>query len=159
MNTTTVESIANTYESNLRIGVKAAPEEVFKALTDTKRLAEWWTSDTRGSGMAVGEVLEFWFGKFCQRFEVKAFESGKLLVWKATKDGMDEWVGTEISFTISADDQQTWVRFKHAGWRANTEFFGHCSMKWATFLMSFKDLLETGRGRPAPNDVPIEHRS
>ncbi len=156
--TTTVESNARTFESNMRIGVKASRDEVFEALTDTKGLAKWWTSDTRGSGVAVGDVLEFWFGKFCQKFEVKVLEPGKLVVWKATKDGMEEWAGTEISFAISADDKQTWVRFKHGGWRANTEFFGHCSMKWATFLMSFKDLMEKGSGRPAPNDVAIEHR-
>jgi hypothetical protein len=77
--------------------------------------------------------------QFCQNFEVKALEPGKLVVWKATKDGIDKC-------------------FKHAGWRANTEFFAHCSMQWATFLMSFKDPMEKSSGRPAPNDIPIEHR-
>lgn len=159
MTTTTTESKA-TVESNMRIGVTATPEEVYKALTRTERLAQWWTSDTRGNGEAVGEVLEFWFGKFCQRFEVKVLEPGKRVVWKATKDGMDEWEGTEVSFTLSTDDKhgQTMVRFRHAGWRANTDFFAHCSMKWSTFLMSFKDLMEKGSGRPAPHDVHIEHR-
>jgi hypothetical protein len=31
----------------------------------------------------------------------------------------------------------------------------HCSTKWATFLLSLKSLVETGRGAPAPNDVRI----
>ncbi len=29
-------------------------------------------------------------------------------------------------------------------------------MKWATFLLSLKDYVETGRGRPFPNDLKIE---
>ena len=43
------------------------------------------------------------------------------------------------------------------GWREETGMFAHCSTKWAVFLLSLKDLLETGKGRPAPDDVPIHH--
>jgi hypothetical protein len=31
----------------------------------------------------------------------------------------------------------------------------HCSTKWATFLLSLRDLLETGRAHPTPNDIKI----
>jgi len=31
----------------------------------------------------------------------------------------------------------------------------HCSTKWATFLMSLKALMESGKGRPFPEDVLI----
>ena len=31
----------------------------------------------------------------------------------------------------------------------------HCSTKWATFLLSLRDLAETGQGRPAPHDLRI----
>ena len=43
------------HEINHQMGVKASPEDVFNALTEPKRLAQWWTSDTRGSGSKVGE--------------------------------------------------------------------------------------------------------
>ena len=33
----------------------------------------------------------------------------------------------------------------------------HCSTKWATFLMSLKMLVETGKGEPAPRDVKISN--
>lgn len=145
------------YETNLQIGAKASPEDVFKALTDPKKLAKWWTSDTRGSGSKVGDTLEFWFGDFCQKFEVKALKPGKLVQWKATKEGVDEWAGTEITFSLSTDELQTLVRFRHSGWKKNTEFFAHCSTKWATFLISLKDLMEKGKGKPYPNDLEINH--
>jgi uncharacterized protein YndB with AHSA1/START domain len=143
---------------NHQIGVKASPEEVFKTLTETKKLAQWWTADTRGSGTKVGDTLEFWFGEFCQKFNVQALEPGQRVAWKAPKgQGADEWEGTEISFDISTDDQQTHLWFKHSGWRENSDFQAHCSMKWATFLLSLKDLLETGTGRPAPNELQINY--
>ena len=33
----------------------------------------------------------------------------------------------------------------------------HCSCKWAVFLLSLKDALETGKGRPFPDDIHIDH--
>jgi uncharacterized protein YndB with AHSA1/START domain len=36
------------YGINHQIGVKASPEEIYKALTETEKLAQWWTTDTKG---------------------------------------------------------------------------------------------------------------
>src|ERR1700727_2930963 len=35
------------------------------------------------------------------------------------------------------------------------EFMYHCSTKWATYLLSLKQLVETGAGAPDPIDVQI----
>jgi len=35
------------------------------------------------------------------------------------------------------------------------EFMHHCSTKWATFLLSLRDVLEKSSGHPAPHDVKI----
>jgi uncharacterized protein YndB with AHSA1/START domain len=51
------------YEINFQVGVKATPDEVYEALTEPRKLAKWWTSDTRGNGTRVGDPLEFWFGE------------------------------------------------------------------------------------------------
>jgi hypothetical protein len=32
----------------------------------------------------------------------------------------------------------------------------YCSTKWAVFLLSLKSLLETGKGRPAPNEIKLD---
>ena len=66
-----------------------------------------------------------------------------------------QWIGTEIGWRLDQRGEYTIVQFKHEGWREPVEFMHHCSTKWATFLMSLKELVETGRGRPAPNDVKI----
>ncbi len=146
------------YSIRHEVGIKASPEAVYRALTEVKKLAAWWTSDTRGEGSKVGGVLEFWFGDFCQKFEVVELHPGELVRWKATKkETMDEWAGTEVSFALSADENQCWVNFGHSGWRKDTDMFPHCSTKWAVFMLSLKDLLEKGKGRPAPDDVPVNH--
>ena len=51
----------------------------------------------------------------------------------------------------------TIVMFGHRKWREEVEFMGHCSTKWATYLLSLRDLVETGKGKPAPNDLMISN--
>ena len=111
------------YETNFQIGVKASANDVYAALTEPKKLAQWWASDTRGSGTKVGDTLEFWFGEFCQKFEVKELRPGRQVAWKSPKgQGAGEWEGTEVAFDISKDDKQTFIRFRHSGWKENTDF-------------------------------------
>jgi hypothetical protein len=46
--------------------------------------------------------------------------------------------------------------FTHAKWKEPVEFMHHCSTKWATFLLSLRDLLEKSEGRPLPRDLKID---
>jgi uncharacterized protein YndB with AHSA1/START domain len=139
-----------------RVGIKATPAAVYLALTDPKKLAQWWTTDVRGES-EIGKNLEFWFGQFCQPMQVAALEANSLVRWLVTDQGISEWIGTEIEFRITADGEQTFVYFKHSGWKdEESELFAHCSTKWAVFLISLKELLETGKGRPSPNDIQID---
>lgn len=147
-----------TYTIRHEVGIKASPQAVYQALTDTKKLAGWWTADTRGHGSEVGGVLEFRFGEYCKRFKVIELQSGKLVRWKSTGgENDDEWDGTEISFSLSTDEKQCYVLFSHSGWRSDSGFLPHCSTKWAVFMLSLKDLLEKGMGQPFPNDIQINH--
>ena len=145
-----------TYTIHHEVGIKASPEAVYQALTDTKRLAGWWTSDTRGSGSKVGDVLEFWFGDFCQKFEVVELQPGKLVRWKANRrESAEEWAGTEVAFSLSADEKQCYVHFSHSGWRRDSGLFPHCSTKWAVFMLSLKDLLKKAKGSRHPRTCKL----
>ena len=66
-------------------------------------------------------------------------------------------MGTEVSFELTNGEGQTYVLFKHSDWKASSDFMGHCSTKWAVFLLSLKQAVETGKGKPFPDDVPIDH--
>jgi hypothetical protein len=73
------------------------------------------------------------------------------------KSGPEEWVGTDVTFELSQVGEDVLVLFGHRNWREAVEFTAHCSMKWATFLLSLKALVETGKGRPAPDDLKIDN--
>ena len=115
----------------------------------------WWTRDTDGDG-EVGGVLRFRFP--VGGFDMKVLESrpGELVRWEVA-DGPAEWIGTRVGFELKREESYTIVLFRHEGWREPVEFMYHCSTKWATFLMSLKALIETGKGDPAPDDVQISN--
>ena len=139
-----------------RVGINASLEDVYAALTTDEGLSTWWTKDTSGAG-DVGAVIEFRFNDDGPDFEVIELEPNKLVRWRHTGNMPDAWAGTEVSFELTSQNDQTFVTFKHSNWKEQTNFMGHCSTKWAVFMLSLKDSLEIGRGRPFPNDIHIDH--
>lgn len=137
-----------------RVGVVAPLDDVYRALTTTEGIAGWWTTDTTGTS-EVGGTLAFRFGDV-GGFDMKVLDLDPAghVRWRVI-GGPEEWIGTELDWRLDQRDEYTIVLFTHEGWREPGEFMYHCSTKWATFLMSLKDLVETGRGRPAPDDVAI----
>ena len=144
------------YEINHRVGIKAPPEKVYAALTTNEGLMQWWTNDITGAG-EVGAVIKFRFNGGGPDFSVVELVPNKTVRWQHSGNMPEPWVGTEISFQLNFDGEQTIVRFTHANWQESSDFMAHCSTKWAVFLLSLKDALETNKGRPFPNDIAIDH--
>ena len=144
-----------------RIGIKAPASKVYPALSTIEGLAGWWTRETTGQSK-VGGSIAFTFrdkaGAEKGRFEMEVLElsPGDKVRWRV-KSGPAEWVGTEVSFALAEQDGTTIVLFGHRGWREEVEFMSHCSMKWAVFLLSLRDLVEKGAGQPSPDDVKIDN--
>jgi uncharacterized protein YndB with AHSA1/START domain len=135
-----------------QVGINAAPGKVYEALTTRDGLAGWWTSETTGD---ADGVIIFRFGEL-GGFDMKVLDlqPARRVLWEVV-DGPAEWIGTTVEFDLRAEDQWTILNFTHAGWSEPVDFMHHCSTKWATFLLSLKCLVETGAGRPSPDDVKI----
>jgi uncharacterized protein YndB with AHSA1/START domain len=137
-----------------RIGIEGStPEKVYDAITTLDGLSGWWTEKTTGAA-CLGGVIEFRFRAGGFDMKVVKLDPGRLVRWEVVS-GPAEWVGTFVQWDLRQDGDYTIVMFRHEGWREPVEFMHHCSTKWATFLMSLKQLLETGTGAPDPRDVPI----
>ena len=93
-------------------------------------------------GWQCGVALDQRFGRCCGR---------------TAEDGRPHLIDFQISFDLKQEDDFAVILFKHEGWREPVEFMSHCSTKWATFLMSLKAYVETGKGLPSPDDVKISN--
>ena len=143
-----------------RVGIKASSDEVYKALATRDGLAAWWTTNTQGDSKPGG-VIKFRFsvdGREIGGFDTKVLElrPAERVLWQVI-EGPPEWIGTKVSFDLKQEGEFSIVLFKHAGWKEPVEFMHHCSTKWATFLLSLKQLVETGKGAPSPGDLQISN--
>jgi len=142
-------------EINHQVGIAGTAREIYEALTTNEGLSRWWTHDTSGAGEA-GSVIKFRFNGGGPDFEVVELVPDTLVRWRHSGIVPENWMGTEISFRLKEAENQTYVRFSHAKWIKASDFMAHCSTRWAVFLLSLKDAIETGTGRPFPNDVAID---
>lgn len=144
-----------------RVGIEAPLTKVYAALSTVEGLAGWWTKDTTGSSK-IGGTITFRFQNpkgetiGSMDMEVTKLESNKLVTWRC-KNGPPEWVGTDLTFDLKQEGDYSIVIFGHRNWKEWVEFMGHCSQKWAVFLMSLKDFVETGKGKPSPVDLKIDN--
>ena len=144
-----------------RIGIKSSTAQVYNALSTIRGLSNWWTEEVEGDEEKGGKI------KFTFRsgtgdimgemvMEVQELNPQKDIRWRCI-DGPAEWIGTDITFELSQQDDQTIIIFGHRNWREAVEFTAHCSMKWAVFLLSLREYVETGTGKPSPHDLKIDN--
>ena len=144
-----------------RVGIKAPIQKVYEALATTNGISDWWTKDTSGSS-EIGKNIEVTFhtpdGTAVGNMTIEVLDSqkDKKVHWKFA-NGPAEWIGTEVIFDIHQQENYTIVLFQHRNWAEEVEFKAHCSMKWAVFLLSLKQFIETGTGNPSPFDIKIDN--
>jgi uncharacterized protein YndB with AHSA1/START domain len=140
------------------IAITASPAVVYNALTDAKKLEQWWTPNVRGES-TVGADMEFRFGDFCQGMKVVELLPDKLVRWTATDAGAPDWVGSEIEFMITSNStDEVRFQFRHSGFPGDVERLPIYSMTCAIFIISLKDFLERGTGYPFPNHWMYQSR-
>jgi uncharacterized protein YndB with AHSA1/START domain len=144
-----------------RVGIKAPVARVYAALATVEGVAGWWTKDTTGDAKAGGLVKVRFLSPTGEEkgkvdFSVVKLEPNQEVRWRCTS-GPEEWIGTDVTFHLTQEGEYTLVVFGHRNWREAGAFMAHCSMKWATFMLSLQALVETGTGRPAPDDLKIDN--
>jgi len=145
-----------------RVGIKAPAAKVYNAVATVDGVAGWWTKETTGESK-VGGVITVRFRdhgaeteKGRMDLDVVKLNPGKEVHWRVSA-GPPEWIGTDVTFTLAQEGEYTVLLFGHRNWREAVEFMAHCSMKWATFLLSLREYVETGKGKPSPQDLKIDN--
>jgi hypothetical protein len=144
-----------------RIGIKASIQQVYQAIATVAGIAGWWTEKTSGNSEPGKTILVHFLSLDgielgSMHLEVRTLEPDQQVHWLVTA-GPEEWIGTDITFDLREEGEYTIVIFGHRNWKEPVEFMAHCSMKWGVFMLSLKAFVETGKGRPSPNDVKIDN--
>ena len=138
--------------------VNSNEQLIFKALTE--EIDKWW-SDIEYSSKNKGDIFKISFGKESYwRFRTIELKINKKLVWKCIESHQDhnlkgideEWLNSEITWTISEKDNNTKIEFLHKGLVTDGICYDVCSTAWDFYILdSLKSYLETGIGKAGQN--------
>ncbi len=140
---------------SLLVDIHASPTVVFDTVSTASGIRKWWSpSVTEDQTIDHSLIVQFddrW------KLELRKLQEtpDESVAFRIIQHDSDEWVGTELHFDLEPQDGWTILRFDHRGWANQTDFFRFCSTKWCVFLLSIKQVAETGEGTPYPNETKI----
>jgi hypothetical protein len=114
----------------------------------------WWATTSYGTP-EVGQMLDLHFSDVVAlSFRIEALKENALICLHCVS-GPHLWQGSTLAFSLKQDANQVWVELLHENAAASEDEFLYFSTKWTCYLLSLRDLIEHGTGRPYPNDVKI----
>ncbi len=128
------------------VTIAAAPDKVYKALTEQQGLEAWWTTHAVAEAK-VGSTVQAHFrdGQIVIKMEVVTLSPAHKVEWM-TLQAIPEWRGTQITWELSPAQNGTKVFFGHRGFAPEVGLLPINA--WAFYLTSLKEYLETGKGNP-----------
>lgn len=120
----------------------AAPADRIHALVSTPGgLSQWWGEDVTEDKAKHAVELGFFNRATVYRLAPVKMAPPQTAEWRC--ESGKEWEGTRLVFeTISKDGGGTMVRFSHAGWKAETDYFTSCNTTWGELMFRLKAAAE-----------------
>ncbi len=137
-----------------QVGIAGDIHKIFCALHQPEGLVGWWATTVDGSPL-MGETVHLHFSDVVTlSFKIVELKE-HALVHLHCVEGPGPWNGSDLLFFLKLDTDQVWVRLVHENNGATEDDFLYFNTKWPCYLLSLKHWIETGQGRPYPNDVKI----
>lgn len=118
--------------------IAAAPERIYPLVATPKGFTEWWAADVTGT--EGGAELGFFNRNTVYRLKLDVDQPPSHAEWLC--ESGQEWEGTRIDFVLEAKGASTLLRFTHAGWRSETDYFTSCNTTWGELMFRLKAAAE-----------------
>ncbi len=131
-----------------QVGIQGQPEQIYDLLTTENGLKRWWSEHSQLEP-GVGSLARVSFYNDMVIFELRVKEqvANEKVVW-AVEGGPPDWMGTEITWTIGADQMGPYLHFAHRGFESMEGNFASVNYNWGWYITSIKFLMEKGEGMP-----------
>ena len=137
-----------------KVGIIGPIDAIFQSLVTNDGLSGWWASSATGK-TGIGRRIDLAFSELAVlSFEYDELQSNKIVRLKCVS-GPGPWQGSELLFELEQSDEQVFLTLTHQNSNSSEEEFLYFSTKWPIYLLSLKDLIEAGSGRPYPHDIKI----
>jgi uncharacterized protein YndB with AHSA1/START domain len=125
------------------ITIDAAPERVFPLIASGSGFARWWAAGVTESGADGTVELGFFNRATVYRLKPVRLASPREMEWLCQSG--KEWADTRLLFALTPNNAATVVRFTHANWQSETDYFISCTTTWGELMLRLKAAAE---GRP-----------
>ena len=133
--------------------IAAAPDRVYRALTDAAEVARWFATSAKVDPTPGGRfTFEFLFDDASRNHTV----DGELRTLTPNRTVAYSWpaghakLPTDVSFSLAPKDGGTELTLVHSGWKdGTTDAMKEHDMGWGFFLSNLKSFLEEGKDHRA----------
>ena len=118
--------------------IAGVPEAIYPLISTRAGFAQWWSQDSTGSEQEA--ELGFFNRTTIYRLRRIAAEPPASIEWLC--ESGKEWTGTRLFFHLTPVKDATVVRFTHAAWEAETDYFVSCTTAWGELLFRLRAAAE-----------------
>lgn len=119
----------------------AAPAERVHALVSTPQgFSQWWSEDVTENKAAHTVDLGFFNRATVYQLSPARMAPPQTAEW-ICKSGQ-EWSGTKLVFDTASKNGGAMLRFAHADWKAETDYFTSCNTTWGELMFRLKACAE-----------------
>lgn len=124
-------------------------------MTEPEKLCGWWSSSAEGNSGLGGTLNLSFEGLTTLSFRVIQCQDKAHLQLKNI-GGPGAWKDSSLEFHLEQSEGQVFLILNHHSDQASEDDFQFFMTKWPIFLVSLKAYIETGKGRPYPDDIKIQ---
>ncbi len=110
------------------IQIAAAPQLVHPFVASAKGFSRWWAADVTEDQASGNVELGFFDRATVYALHPVQMAAPRQAHWLCQSG--KEWSGTRLLFDLAEQKGQTLVRFTHADWQAETDYFVACNTTW-----------------------------
>jgi hypothetical protein len=122
------------------IQIEAAPQLVHPLVASAAGFSRWWAADVTEDKTSGNVELGFFNRATVYGLHPAQIETSRKAHWLCQTG--KEWSGTRLLFDLAEQKGQTQVRFTHADWQAETDYFVACNTTWGELMFRLKAVAE-----------------
>jgi hypothetical protein len=128
---------------NHSIQISAGAEQIYPLVATGAGLTTWWAEDVTERNGVVD--LGFFNRNTVYRLRLVAEEPLRSALWECETGS--EWQGTRLIFALDPAASATRLRFTHAGWQSETDYYVS-NTTWGALMLRLKAAAEGSTAGP-----------
>ena len=133
-------------DSEHSIQINAASQLVYRLVASAEGFSRWWASDVTEDKTTGNVELGFFNRATVYGLHPIQIAAPRQAHWLCQTG--KEWKGTRLLFDLAEQKGQTLLRFTHADWQAETDYFISCNTTWGELMFRIKAQAEGKKPGP-----------